>query len=302
MLYNLYYNDYGAINQAFSDICGNIIEAMLGDTEDKTWLVGEHETNGAYRSMSDPHFFWQPAFVWDMYYAPHPETITEDNDYGGVHTNSSLLNLIAYRLNESGMDYSDQLYYWMNVALALTPRTDYVDIAQLLRWCIRMTGYSEYEKVLKDAIAETQIEVNTIPDKAPDGLGFVKFDFPFADPDSLHEVTVLFTDLDTFEDYATWPEDSGPMVAAALPEGDYAVILLLNDGNYSAYMDVLLTKDGFVEVKDEVELYNIVDEIDPVNCCHVKKGEITEINTDTLVPILEKAEEKLWKNSQYDNE
>ncbi len=67
-------------------------------------------------------------------------------------------------------------------------------------------------------------------------------------------------------------------------------------------MDVLLTKDGFVEVKDEVELYNIVDEIDPVNCCHVKKGEITEINTDTLVPILEKAEEKLWKNSQYDNE
>ncbi|HAU99639.1 MAG TPA: hypothetical protein DCW47_00395 [Lachnospiraceae bacterium] len=300
MLYNLYYNDYGAINEAFSDICGNLIEAMLGDTEDKTWLVGEHETYGAYRSMSDPHMYNQPAFVWDMYYAPHPETITENNDYGGVHTNSSLLNLIAYRLNESGMDYADQLYYWMNVALALTPRTDYVDIAHLLRWCMKEMGYKDYETVLKDAIEETKIEVNTIPDKAPDGLGLVKFDFPFAVPENPHGVTVLFTDLDTFFEYTSWPEDTESVVAASMPEGDYAVVIFLDNDDSSMFMDLLLTEDGFIEVRDEVELYNIINEIDPVNYCHVRKGEITELDSETLVPLLEKAEEKLWMNSAYD--
>ena len=293
MLYNMYYNDYGAINEAMSDICGNLIEAMLQDTEDKTWLVGEHEITGAYRSMSDPHMYQQPAFVWDLYYAPHPETITENNDYGGVHTNSSLLNLVAWRLNESGMAYEDQLYYWMNVALALTPRTDYPNTAQLLKWCIREMGYTDYISVIDNAVKETQIEVDSMPDKAPEGLGFVKFDFPFADPENPHGVTVVFMDLDSFFEYASWPEDTGSVVAA-LPEGDYAVIMFLDNYDYSDYMDVLLTQDGFVEFEDEFELYNVVNQIDPVNCCHVKKGEITELDPTTLVPILEEAEERLW--------
>ncbi|MCR4656854.1 MAG: M4 family metallopeptidase [Lachnospiraceae bacterium] len=295
MLNNLYYNDYGAINESFSDICGNLIEAMLEDTEDTTWLVGEHEQNGAYRSMSDPHLFEQPAFSWDIYYVPHPETVSENNDNGGVHINSSLLNLIAYRLNESGMDYSDQLYYWMNVALALTPRTDYEDLSKILTWCIREAGYEEYKEILEDAIEEVRIDDPSMPEKLSQDLGMVKFDFPFADPDNYHYATVLFMELNDLYEYVSWPMEDGQGIAVSLPEGDYAVIIFLENEDGSDYMDILLTEDGFVEIEDEFELYELVDEVDPVDFCHVKRGKVLELDSETLVPLLKKAERRLWR-------
>ena len=49
-----------------------------------------------------------------------------------MHINSSLLNVISYKLSEAGMDEDDQCYYWMNVALALTPRTDFAQLAEIL--------------------------------------------------------------------------------------------------------------------------------------------------------------------------
>ena len=59
MTYNAYKNDYGAINEAISDIQGNLCEMLAGATEDNTWLIGENSLN-TVRSMSDPHLFQQP--------------------------------------------------------------------------------------------------------------------------------------------------------------------------------------------------------------------------------------------------
>ena len=294
-LYNLYYNDYGAINEAFSDICGNLIEAMLGDTEDTSWMIGEHEINGPYRCMSDPHKFGQPAFVWDVFYVPHPETVSDDNDLGGVHINSSLLNLVAWRLNESGMDLSDQLYYWMNVALALTPRTDYEDIPKLLTWCLKAMDYGDYETVLQDAISEVSLGDNSLPETVPEELGLVRFDFPFADPDSLHYATVIFEDSESSYEYPAWPDDRGPEVTAALPQGDYTVLIVLSSEDGSDYIDVLLTEDGFVELEDE-ELEEELTRTDSGTYCHVKNGEVLTLDAETLVPILKAAEKRLWSD------
>jgi len=82
MTNNLYINEYGAINEAFSDICGNITEAMLHDTEDTTWLIQENGKE-TLRSMSEPRLYEQPAFVWDRYYVPPVRSSTNNNDSGG---------------------------------------------------------------------------------------------------------------------------------------------------------------------------------------------------------------------------
>lgn len=81
MTYNAYLNDYGAINEAMSDIHGNICEMMAGATEDTTWALGENSTVTTFRSMSDPHLYQQPEYTWDYYYranvkAPPRSTIT----------------------------------------------------------------------------------------------------------------------------------------------------------------------------------------------------------------------------------
>ena len=173
----LYYNTYGAINEAYSDICGNLVEEILGDTEDETWLVGEHEEE-PYRSMSDPNRYGQPAFVWDKYFVPPTDMPTERNDMGGVHGNSSLLNLLAYRLKQSGMPAEDQLYFWMNTAMGMTPLTEYGQMTKLLPWTLDQVGYSEYKNVIEDAANEIGLADTSLPDEPAEGLGMVRFEHP----------------------------------------------------------------------------------------------------------------------------
>ena len=62
------------------------------------------------------------------------------NDRGGVHFNSSLLNLIAARLcTEYGMSYEDAVSFWIMTAMGLTPRTDYIQMGALLNWALDET-------------------------------------------------------------------------------------------------------------------------------------------------------------------
>lgn len=100
-----YENEQGAINEAYSDIFGNLCEMASGRTDDQSWLLGE-QSGMPIRSMSAPNEYGQPAYVGDLYYCAetdYPDSVT--NDYGGVHTNSSLLSHIAWRLWEKGMGW-----------------------------------------------------------------------------------------------------------------------------------------------------------------------------------------------------
>ena len=47
--------------------------------------------------------------MWDIYYLPPAERMTESNDNGGVHRNSSLLNMVAWRLKEAGIAPDDHM-------------------------------------------------------------------------------------------------------------------------------------------------------------------------------------------------
>ena len=164
MTYNSYINDYGAINEAISDIQGNLCEMMSGATEDTAWMLGETGLEPV-RSMSDPHRFGQPEYVWDLYYDAPVQTPTMINDVGGVHSNSSLLNRIAWRLCEKGgMTLEEARAFWFAVDCAMVPGTDYPQMSELLPWVLKTQRMERYRGALEEAIAETRIGTREIPD------------------------------------------------------------------------------------------------------------------------------------------
>ena len=154
---NLYEGDLGAINEAMSDIMGNICEMTLDATEDTGWLLGEG-LGEPIRSMADPHLFGQPEYVWDIYYGPEAGTPNEINDQGGVHSNSSLLNLVAARLClDGGMTVREAAAFWLTAACGMTARTDYPQMVPLLRWVLGTSGNERYGECLNQLLEKTRM-------------------------------------------------------------------------------------------------------------------------------------------------
>ncbi len=174
-----YRNDISAINEGLSDIMENLIEAYVSENEDPEWLFGEGagDPKLIVRCMSDPHRFKQSEYVWDLYYLPNVQIPEKENDSGGVHINSSLLNLIGWRLHEKGMPVDKEFYYWMNVIMAIVPGMDYPMLARLLPWSMKQLGYDEWLPVLEAAIAETRI-AETEPDSVPEGCSMLFCEIP----------------------------------------------------------------------------------------------------------------------------
>ncbi len=164
MTYNAYMNDFGAINEAVSDIHGNLCEMLAGATEDTDWLMGENGRE-AIRSMSDPHRFQQPEYVWDVYYRAEVKDPTDANDHGGVHGNSSLLNRVAYLLcAEGGMPLEDACAFWFAVDCAMVPGSDYAQLRDLLPWVMKGAGLDRYQESLSKAMDATRLGETGIPD------------------------------------------------------------------------------------------------------------------------------------------
>ncbi len=272
MLANIYMNDYGAINEAMSDIFGNLIESLMGKTKDKTWLIQENGIE-PIRCMSDPHQFEQPAFVWDEYYVPGVSEASDYNDNGGVHRNSSLLNLIAYRLNESGMAQEDQLYFWQNVSLILTPRTDYPQIADILPWVMKLIGEDSYVDVLEKAIDETGIRDKSLPETPPDKLA--RFQMVFPDEEILEQYNVFASaeNVDTGQKFSTWAEDETDLMAITVDPGYYIFYIQIFDED-GEEIDLIKSREGWtVETTDD----ELVDSI-----IFIDEGEIYEFDSSEL--------------------
>ena len=279
---SVYRNDYGAIDESMSDIMGNIIEAYLGKTEDKTWLISENGIKPE-RCMSDPHIYNQPAFVWDKFFVPAVESSKKYNDNGGVHTNSSLLNLIGYRLNEAGMSLEDQFYYWMNVSLMLTPRTDYEQIADVLPWSLRVSGFEQYMDVLNGAIDEVKIADTSLPDDVPDGLAQFRVQFPDHDVLDKYDVLVVITDAESNEIYS-WPQQGTDLIVANVDPGYYIFeIQLRDDETDETVTDFVSESGGWTRLDGEVVTG---DNLKQEYYTYIDAGQIMELDADSLGELM----------------
>lgn len=178
MTYNAYMNDYGAINEAISDIQGNVCEMIMGKTEDTTWKIAEN-CGSAIRSMSDPNRYNQPRYSWDLYYQPNVKTPSAVNDRGGVHTNSSLLNYIAYWLCEKGgMSLEEARAFWFAVDCTMVPGTNYPQLRKLLPSVLHMTHLDAYADCLSEAIALTRLGDADTPSQPGDQQVMMKLELP----------------------------------------------------------------------------------------------------------------------------
>lgn len=77
----IYQNQSGALNESFSDIFGYFVD-------DNDWTFGEDDLGGPIRSLQDPTLYSQPDRMSDYR--------STQSDFGGVHTNSGILNKAAY--------------------------------------------------------------------------------------------------------------------------------------------------------------------------------------------------------------
>ncbi len=198
MTYNAYKNDYGAINEAMSDIQGNICEMMAGATEDTSWELGENSKTPV-RNMSDPHKYGQPEFSWDLHYIPAVKVPTELNDRGGVHNNSSLLNNVAWRLCEKGgMSLEEARAFWFAVDCSMVPGTDYCQLSELLPWVMKHQGMEKYINALEMALDATRMRSNEVPTHFDADRAMVTLTLPdderFADGN--WEMAILSIDTD----------------------------------------------------------------------------------------------------------
>ena len=103
---NLQYKyESGAINESLADIFGCMVE-WEADSTGFDWLLAEDAgiTETALRSMSNPNAFNDP----DTYKGTHWNY--GYNDYGGVHTNSGVMNYWFYLLAEGGSGTNDSNY------------------------------------------------------------------------------------------------------------------------------------------------------------------------------------------------
>jgi Zn-dependent metalloprotease len=129
----IYQDEYGALNESFSDIFGSAIEWVAAEAT-ADWLIGEDF--GTLRSMVNPNAYGDP----DTYLGTNYATGTGDN--GGVHTNSGVQNKWfviltdgetgtndngdSYDVTGLGLDDASAIAY-RNLSVYLGPTSEYAD-------------------------------------------------------------------------------------------------------------------------------------------------------------------------------
>ena len=178
MTYNSYMNDYGAINEAMSDVQGKNCQMMAGDVDAADWTIGSCSKT-PIRSINDPHLFSQPEFSWDLYYIPNVKTPSPSNDHGGVHRNSSLLNMIFYYLvSDGGMTLDEARTFWFMVDCAMVPQTDYTQLSELLPWALEAAGMEQYSDTLSEAIEKTRLGEHDMPETIDEDRAVLTLSLP----------------------------------------------------------------------------------------------------------------------------
>ena len=128
----------GAINEGLSDIIGNLCEMLMGATDDETWLMGE-KCDDVVRCLSFPWLKKQPVCRDGTYYADTSNP-TDTNDYGGAHTNCSMITYPAWLMAAQGMDLEEEMLLWLEAINLLTPECTFRDVHHALEFAAEIRG------------------------------------------------------------------------------------------------------------------------------------------------------------------
>lgn len=164
-----YHNQSGALNESMADVFGvlistydkyNVANRGTWKFDSADWVVGDdiytpNIQGDALRSLKDPTLYGQPAHMTDYYELAD----TEDEDWGGVHSNSGIPNKAAYNIASNiGMDKTARIYY-----RALTQYMHADTNFQQAAYCLVQAAADLYGKgsneitVIKNSFASTGV-------------------------------------------------------------------------------------------------------------------------------------------------
>jgi len=115
-----YFGQSGALNEAFADIFGEMVEARTKGTND--WLIGSQLVS-PIRSMSNPGIYSQPSSM--------SQYVVTSSDNGGVHINSGIINrayfILAAGLSGAiGSSDAERIFY-RALTLHLQKQSQFID-------------------------------------------------------------------------------------------------------------------------------------------------------------------------------
>lgn len=145
-----YFGESGALNEAYADILGNIIE---NKSDDGKWLVGEDSAQ-ALRNMADPSQYGQPEHY------DNRETGSYDN--GGVHINSGIFNFAAHKMIADNRTSSISNGTWAKVfyrsLFRLSTNATFLDARGAVISTAKSLGFNQtQQQAIKDAFDEVGI-------------------------------------------------------------------------------------------------------------------------------------------------
>ena len=223
---SIYKNELGAIHEAFSDVMGQLIEYKLEATDDTQWNLGEN-SGDIWRNMANPNLYNQPAYVGDLFYtSPTRNDDDSVNDYGGVHVNSSLMNMVCYKMSLYGMTTDEQLNVWYNVLELMTPRGDYDDLYAALIFSLRVYDLTQYEQAIKTIFDEMGLSGDRIANAesaTKPGCGRIRIKVS----ENLHDYAIairIFT-ADGL-DIKGFPNERDDVIDVLVPAGNVTVHML----------------------------------------------------------------------------
>lgn len=225
---NIYCNETGAINEAYSDIMGNIIEMDLGETTDTEWLCAETAAS-TNRSLSNPYQFGDPIYVGDSNYWPTAYNPSSLNDNGGNHTNSLLLSHLCYQLNVNGLNYDQLFTLWLSSINVLTPKGDFDDVYAALIYACRVEGFTSYESFIGQYFSEHGMLGNLDENAmnfSRDGYGRVTF--PVSQAVNENYLVLYLISYTNGNVYNMMPQQNG-VVTVLVPADTYLVGLEYTD-------------------------------------------------------------------------
>ncbi len=190
-----YFYQSGAINEALSDIWGELIDQYYNhpgidtDTPESRWLMGEDLSIGALRNMQDPTNPPNPCtypYCESDQNTRQPDKMSSpyyfcgDLDNGGVHLNSGVANKAAYLMVDGGtfngktvspLGAGKTVTIWYEAqANLLTSGSDYLDLYNgLQQACTNLVGTAGITEAdcqeVKDAL--DAVEMSQQPPACP---------------------------------------------------------------------------------------------------------------------------------------
>ena len=146
----VYRGETGALNEAYADILGSLVEGKNGSAR---WLIGEDSQT--VRDMSDPSAYNQPE-----HYDSFDPNYERDN--GGVHRYSGIFNFAAYKMMSSNKTKRISKETWAKVFYSslfrLTSNAKFLDARGAVLASAKKYGFTgEEQEAVKKAFDDVGI-------------------------------------------------------------------------------------------------------------------------------------------------